>query len=33
MFTAKLSYLRISPRKVRLAAGLVRGLPVLEAEK
>lgn len=30
---AKLRYSRISPRKVRLVADLVRGLPVEEAEK
>lgn len=29
---AKLNYLRIAPRKVRLVADLVRGLPVNEAE-
>lgn len=33
MFTAKLRHLRISPRKVRLVANLIRGLSVLEAEK
>ncbi len=32
MITAKLRHLRISPRKVRLAADLVRGLDVTEAE-
>lgn len=30
--TVKLNYLRIAPRKVRLVAGLLRGLPVVEAE-
>ncbi len=30
---AKLSYLRISPRKVRLVADVVRGLDAIEAEK
>jgi len=29
---SKLNYLKIAPRKVRLVAGLVRGLPVSEAE-
>jgi large subunit ribosomal protein L22 len=33
MTTAKLRHLRISPRKVRLVANLVRGLSVVEAEK
>jgi len=33
MITAKLTYLRISPRKVRLVANLVKGLDVEEAEK
>lgn len=33
MFKAKLNYLRISARKVRLAADLVRGLKASEAEK
>jgi large subunit ribosomal protein L22 len=28
---AKTNYVRISPRKARLAAGLIRGLPVLDA--
>jgi large subunit ribosomal protein L22 len=28
---AKSKYIRISPRKARLAAGLIRGLPVLQA--
>ena len=28
----KLNYLRIAPRKVRLVAGLLQGLPVVEAE-
>jgi large subunit ribosomal protein L22 len=31
--TAKLKHLRISPRKVRLVANLIKGLPVKEAEK
>lgn len=30
--TAKLNYLRIAPRKVRLVAATLKGLPVLEAE-
>jgi large subunit ribosomal protein L22 len=30
--TAKMSYLRISPRKVRLLVNIIRGLPVQEAE-
>lgn len=30
--TATLRYLRIAPRKVRSVAGLMRGLPVIEAE-
>lgn len=30
--TAKLNYLRIAPRKVRLVAGAIRGLSVSEAE-
>lgn len=30
---AKLNYLRIAPRKVRLVADAIRGLPVLEAER
>lgn len=30
--SAKLRYLRISPRKVRAVAGIIRGLPVTEAE-
>lgn len=30
--TVKLNYLRISPRKVRLVAGLLKGLPVTDAE-
>jgi large subunit ribosomal protein L22 len=30
--TATLRYLRIAPRKVRSVAGLMRGLPVVEAE-
>lgn len=30
--TVKLKYLRIAPRKVRLVAGLLAGLPVVEAE-
>ena len=30
--TAKLNYLRIAPRKVRLVADLIKGLPVAEAE-
>lgn len=30
---AQLNYLRISPRKVRLAADLIRGLSVIEAEQ
>ncbi|MEX0690067.1 MAG: 50S ribosomal protein L22 [Candidatus Paceibacterota bacterium] len=30
--TAKLRYLRVSPKKVRLVANLVRGLPINEAE-
>jgi len=30
---AQLNYLRISPRKVRLAANLIRGLSVVEAEQ
>ncbi len=29
---AKLNYLNIAPRKVRLVAGVIRGLPVSEAE-
>jgi large subunit ribosomal protein L22 len=29
--TAKTKYVRISPRKARLAAGLIRGLPVAQA--
>lgn len=29
--TAKSKYIRISPRKARLAAGLIRGLPVEQA--
>jgi len=33
MITAKLKHLRISPRKVRLVANLIRGLNVSEAEK
>lgn len=33
MVTAKLKHLRISPRKVRLAANLIKDLPVKEAEK
>jgi len=33
MSIAKLKHLRMSPRKVRLVAGLVRGLTVEEAEK
>jgi len=33
MITAKLSHLRISPRKVRLVANLIKGLNVAEAEK
>ncbi len=33
MITAKLSYLRISPRKVRLVTDLIKGLSVMEAEK
>jgi large subunit ribosomal protein L22 len=33
MATAKLRHLRISPRKVRLIADLIRGLTVEEAEK
>jgi len=33
MITAKLSYLRISPRKVRLVTDLIKGLSVIEAEK
>ncbi len=33
MITAKLNYLRISPRKTRLVVGLIRGLPVIEAER
>ena len=33
MVTAKLKHLRISPRKVRLVADLIRGLTVREAEK
>lgn len=28
---AKSKYIRISPRKARLAAGLIRGLPVMQA--
>ncbi|MFH1392462.1 MAG: 50S ribosomal protein L22 [bacterium] len=32
-FKAQLNYLRISPRKVRLAADLIRGLNVSEAEQ
>ena len=33
MITAKLRHLRISPRKVRLVANLIKGLSVKEAEK
>jgi len=33
MIRAKLNYLRISPRKVRLVADLIRGMEVVEAEK
>lgn len=33
MVTAKLRYLRISPRKVRLVTGLIKGLSVDEAER
>ena len=33
MITAKLRYLRISPRKVRLVADLIKGLSVIEAER
>ncbi len=33
MIRAKLSYLRISPRKVRLIADLIRGKSVMEAER
>jgi len=33
MITAKLRYLRISPRKVRLVTELIKGLPVEEAER
>lgn len=33
MIRAKLRHLRISPRKARLAANLIKGLPVKEAEK
>jgi large subunit ribosomal protein L22 len=33
MITAKLRYLRISPRKVRLVTDLIKGLPVEEAER
>ncbi|MBU2472534.1 50S ribosomal protein L22 [Patescibacteria group bacterium] len=33
MITAKLRHLRISPRKVRLATNLIKGLTVKEAEK
>jgi len=32
MITAKLRYLRISPRKVRLVTNLIKGLSVIEAE-
>jgi len=32
LFKAKLKHLRISPRKVRLVAGLIKGLPVKQAE-
>ncbi len=30
--TAKLNYLRIAPRKVRIVSDLIRGLPIQEAE-
>jgi len=33
MITAKLRYLRISPRKVRLVTDLIKGLSVIEAER
>lgn len=32
MVAAKLKYLRISPRKVRLVASLIKGLDIIEAE-
>jgi len=32
MIIAKLNYLRISPRKIRLVAGLIKGLDVRQAE-
>jgi large subunit ribosomal protein L22 len=32
-YRAITKFVRISPRKARLAAGLIRGLPVLSAEK
>ena len=32
-YTAVTKYIRISPRKARLAAGLIRGLKVEEAER